>query len=318
MFATRAHVSILILSATSFFAAWPASSPAQVLPAESLRADAWPGQCPNPLLLRPPRFIAGEFPAETLASVETCETSATGKSSAANPNPRPADDPLLRQPVAAATPNAAPPSPSAERSVILEHGSRAAVVARARAVVLDVLQNENACSGWLEKSDSHVLDTFSSLRFWVERDGPARIIKEKGDSGDWVEHGPYVAMTSQGTGANTNVALNANGAFFQASSLVSKILWHAGPEVETTTRQPLHVGPFDGGSLEAQTITLIHELAHVVNAIPRDGLTPSGLARSQENTDVIVDRCKRAAKDGAKRVLAAEASSRRSRAAATD
>ncbi len=70
----------------------------------------------------------------------------------------------------------------------------------------------------------------------------------------------------------------------------------------TSARQSLHIGPFDGGSLEAQIIAMLHELAHVVGAIPHDGLSPSGLNQSQANTELILQHCKNAAKASAKLV----------------
>jgi hypothetical protein len=212
--------------------------------------------------------------------------------------------PSLSHPVAPAAEKPAPIAPDVDPKVVVERRKEAATIARARAAVLGVLQSDNACSSWLAKSDSHVLETFSSLRFWVEHDGPTHIVKERNEHGQWIERGPYVARTSQGTGANTNVALNSKGAFFQEASSVFQIIWQGGPEVDTNIRQTLHVGPFDGATLEAQIITLIHELAHIVNAIPHDGLSPSGLNRSQESTEFIVDRCKRAAKEESRRVLA--------------
>ncbi len=241
----------------------------------------------------PPAMAGGGEACEGPRSAEFRESSAT-----------PSDTPSFGHPVAPTAEKPVPIAPDVDQRAILERRREAAMIARARAAVLEVLQTDNACSSWLLKSDPHVLDTFSSLRFWVERDGPTHIVKERNDHGQWIERGPYVARTSQGTGANTNVALNANGAFFQGVSSVFKIIWPGGPEVDANIRQTLHVGPFDGATLEAQVITLIHELAHIVNAIPHDGLSPSGLNRSQESTELIVDRCKRAAKEESKRVLA--------------
>jgi hypothetical protein len=51
------------------------------------------------------------------------------------------------------------------------------------------------------------------------------------------------------------------------------------------------VGPFDGGTLEAQVVTLLHELAHVIGAVPSDDSSVGGFARSQENTELILHHC---------------------------
>lgn len=173
-------------------------------------------------------------------------------------------------------------------------GGEGAAIARARAAVLDILRGNNACSAWFAKTDPNVVDTFSSLQFWVERDGPNHIVKERGDRGDWVEHGPYIARTSQRTGKGTNIGINANGAFFHAKAEVFRIEWHQGYEFPTNVWQLLHAGPYEGATAKAQIVTLLHELAHVVGAIPSDGQSPAGLNRSQENTEAVLRQCKSA------------------------
>ena len=171
-------------------------------------------------------------------------------------------------------------------------GDEGAAIARARAAVLEILRSSNSCSTWFAKSDPDVVETFASLQFWVEKNGPDHIVKERGDRGDWIEHGPYVARTSQSTGRGTNVAINAHGAFFQNKAEVFKIGWEQGYELPTNTWQPLHAGPYQGATAKAQILTLLHEFAHIVGAIPSDGTTPAGLNRSQENTETILKYCK--------------------------
>ena len=173
-------------------------------------------------------------------------------------------------------------------------GNEAVAIAHASSAVLDILRSSNSCSAWFVKSDPSIVETFVSLQFWIERDGPGHITKERGDHGDWIEHGPYVARTSESTGRGTNVAINAHGAFFQNKAEVFKISWEQGYELPTNTWRPLHAGPYQGATAKAQILTLLHEFAHIVGAIPSDGLTPSGLNRSQENTETILKYCKRA------------------------
>jgi hypothetical protein len=180
-------------------------------------------------------------------------------------------------------------------------GREAEAIFRASTAALAILRGNNSCSAWFAKSDPNIAETFSSLQFWIERNGPEHIVQERGERGDWIEHGPYIARTSQRTGSGTNIAINANGAFFHAKAEVYKIKWQGAYELSTNTRQNLHVGPFDGATTQAQIITLLHELAHVVGAIPSDGLSPAGLNRSQENTDLIVKYCKSAAIENASR-----------------
>src|SRR5262249_23960903 len=139
-------------------------------------------------------------------------------------------------------------------SVIAAHGQQAALIARARAAVLNILQEQNACSAFFAKADPEVAATFATLRFWVERSGSDHIVKQRDSLGNWVQHGPYIARTSQGTGANTSVALNINGAFFVTLSPVYDVMWPGAPEAQTKLMAELRAGPFRGGSLEAQIV----------------------------------------------------------------
>lgn len=173
-------------------------------------------------------------------------------------------------------------------------GAEATAITRANTAVLAILQSNNSCSAWFSQADRNVAETFASLNLWIERDGPDHIVQERNDRGDWIEHGPYIARTSERTGHGTNVAINASGAFFHAKAEVYKIAWQGGEELPTNTWQALHVGPFYGATGQAQIITILHELAHVVGAIPADGLSPAGLTRSQENTELVLKHCKSA------------------------
>jgi hypothetical protein len=133
-------------------------------------------------------------------------------------------------------------------------------------------------------------------------------IREK-VAGGWIEHGPYVARTIQASGPGATVTINGNGAFFRDRGDIYRLDWPAGMAIETGDRRVIHVGPYQGGTLRAQIITLLHELAHVVDAIPEDDSSRFGPARSQKNTDIIVRQCKRSvdslARASAKRVLGA-------------
>jgi len=132
-----------------------------------------------------------------------------------------------------------------------------------------------------------------SLNYYVEKNGPQHVIREKVASGDWIEHGPYIARTIQAAGPGAIVTINGNGAFFRDRGDIYRLQWPTGMTVETGDRRVIHVGPYQGGTLRAQIITLLHELAHVVDAIPEDDSSKFGPARSQRNTDIIVQQCKR-------------------------
>ena len=171
-------------------------------------------------------------------------------------------------------------------------GLEGIAIARVRQAVLEILASENKCSVWFRRSDPDVSATFRSLNFSVDEEGSDRVTKEQNDRGAWIEHGPYVASTGQNTGPNTTVIINANGAFFRPKDQIYKVNWLGAKERQTGIWKYLHVGPYDGGTLQAQVVAVLHELAHVINAIPGDDASPIGFIRSQQNTELVLHYCK--------------------------
>jgi hypothetical protein len=180
-------------------------------------------------------------------------------------------------------------SPPEELKDIGEEGT---TIARVRQATLEILESENNCSAWFRHFDPYVSATFRSLNFSVDEDGPDRVIKERNDRGAWIEHGPYIARTRQSGGPGTTVTINANGAFFRRKDEIYKVNWFGAQERGTGTWRYLHVGPYDGGTLQAQAIAALHELAHVINAIPWDDSSRLGFYRSQDNTELVLRYCR--------------------------
>jgi hypothetical protein len=189
-------------------------------------------------------------------------------------------------------------------------GEAATNIARAREAVHEILDGENACSAWFSRTDPRVAAMFLSLTFSVDEDGSKQIVKERNDRGVWIEHGPYIARTHEGTGPGTTVTINGNGAFFRSRGEVYKIEWPGAMGNDTGTSRHLHVGPFDGGTLQAQIVTLLHELAHVIGAVPSDDSSVVGFARSQENTELILRYCQAEADKAGKRLKVLSAQKR--------
>jgi hypothetical protein len=180
-------------------------------------------------------------------------------------------------------------SPPEELKDIGEEGT---TIARVRQATLEILESENNCSAWFRHFDPDVSATFRSLNFSVDEDGSDRVIKERNDRGVWIEHGPYIARTRQNAGPRATVTINANGAFFRRKDEIYKVNWLGAEERETGTWRYLRVGPYDGATLQAQVIAALHELAHVINAIPWDDSTSVGFYRSQENTELVLRYCR--------------------------
>jgi len=186
------------------------------------------------------------------------------------------------------TPSRAGSLPNPEETV-----SDVVPLASPRKMVLAILQEENTCSTWFRLFDPQFVSTFLSLNYQIEKNGPQQVIRAKINSGDWIEYGPYIARVMQGSGPGATITINANGAFFRNSGDIYGLNWPPGMAIKTGNQRFIHVGPYQGGTLRAQTITLLHELGHVVGAIPEDGSSRFGPGRSQENTAVILRHCKR-------------------------
>lgn len=85
------------------------------------------------------------------------------------------------------------------------------------------------------------------------------------------------AYTQQGQGADGVIFINKNGAFFNASILVDG------------KPQALNVANgYPGGFVSSGILVMLHELAHLVNAIPPDAGNPG---QSKTNTQTIIDHC---------------------------
>jgi hypothetical protein len=193
------------------------------------------------------------------------------------------------------------PAPAAVASRTDEAAALDIHVAAAREAVSTILAGENACSAWFRQFDPDSARTFQSLHFQIELQGPDHVFRERGDDGVWIEHGPYIARTLQNTGSGSIVTLNARGAFFRARNQIYQKDWQGGMPYETGILRNIHVGPYDGGTLRAQIVTLLHELAHVVGAIPEDDSRKFGPGRSQQNTELVLRHCKAVAEISAKR-----------------
>jgi hypothetical protein len=194
-----------------------------------------------------------------------------------------------------------PPKLPASEPALRDIGEAGTKISRAREAILEILKDNNACSEWFRRSDPQVDTTFSTLVIAVDENGAKHVIKEHHDDGGWIEHGPYIARTWQEAGRGATITINGNGAFFRTKGDLYKIEWRGGMEIYTGTWRHLNVGPFDGASLQAQVIALLHELAHVIGAVPSDDSSVVGFVRSQENTNLILNYCKAQANAAGKR-----------------
>jgi hypothetical protein len=162
-------------------------------------------------------------------------------------------------------------------------------ISRAREKTLEILGTENACSAWFRSKDSNPAATFRTLRYELDLHGEENILESR-DAGPLdLFRNPYVARVIQGDGAYGTVTINLKGAFFAAMARVFEVKREGGPASMRETRL-LHVGPYDGDTLPAQVVTLLHEFGHVLDILPSDQDNVEG--RSVQNTGEVLRNCR--------------------------
>jgi hypothetical protein len=162
-------------------------------------------------------------------------------------------------------------------------------ILRAREKVLEILGTENACSAWFRSKDADPAATFRTLRYELDLHGEEYILESR-DAGPLnLFRNPYVARVIQGDGPNGTVTINPKGAFFSVMARVFEVRKEGGPASMRATRL-LHVGPYDGDTLHAQVVTLLHEFGHVLDMLPSDQGNVEG--RSVHNTGEVLRNCR--------------------------
>ena len=161
-------------------------------------------------------------------------------------------------------------------------------ISRAREKVLEILETENACSAWFREKDSNPAAMFRTLRFELDLHGGEFILESRGMGALKIFRNPYVAKVMQGDGAYGTITINTKGAFFSAASQVLEVNKEGGP-ASMRGPQQLHVGPYDGDTLPAQVVTLLHEFGHVIDLLPTDEDDLDG--KSVQNTREVLRYC---------------------------
>jgi hypothetical protein len=162
-------------------------------------------------------------------------------------------------------------------------------ILRAREKVLEILGTENACSAWFRSKDSNPAATFRTLRYELDLHGEEHILESRDEGPLDLFRNPYVARVMQGDGAYGTVTINPKGAFFAVMARVFEVRREGGPPSMRATRL-LHVGPYDGDTLPAQVVTLLHEFGHVLDMLPSDQDNVEG--RSVQNTGEVLRNCR--------------------------
>jgi hypothetical protein len=299
----RAIFLVLALCLIGSTSAYPQSAVAlnaPRMPSSRMSSEAWLAKC-SPFLLNLPaarRFTNGfETPPaiNEIAGDSNITRPLEGVCPDAAlpvPTPAPVDNPCLqnisgmRALPSTLLCNEAEDTVPAELSALGKPGLK---IARAREKVLDILRSENVCTEWFETKDNTPADTFRSLNFLLDLHGPQDIVESIREESIVVRRQPYVAQATQDAGAHTTITINANGAFYRPQGNVLKIVPEGGPVHSVGTRL-LTVGSYRGDTLPAQTVTLLHELGHIIDLLPEDADNLDG--KSVRNTDEVLRHCR--------------------------
>jgi hypothetical protein len=168
-------------------------------------------------------------------------------------------------------------------------GKRGDTISRARGQVLDILQNGNACSAWFQESDPDSVEVFRSLHFELEMEGPSYVYGiRNAEHGELLKH-PWAARSIEYGGRNSTILLNANGPFFNRTSVIME-LDTKGMVARPGGIRMLTTSSYKGNTPEAQITILLHELGHIIGRLPEDDDSWDG--RSSRNTSDVEQHCK--------------------------
>lgn len=173
---------------------------------------------------------------------------------------------------------------------LLTLGSDGEAIQQARMEVLSLLSEPNSCSAWFQTAEPEVAEKFRSLVFAVDAAGSGDILKLDSWSKDDGYYQPYVARTGQNVGWGSTITLNQNGAFFKKIAPV-RVVSNFNDKGYFKPSRSLVVGAYEGATLRARIVALLHELGHVVNLLPMDSGVPSGPSISVQNTEKVLHYC---------------------------
>ncbi len=168
-------------------------------------------------------------------------------------------------------------------------GKRGDTIIRAREQVLDILQNDNACAAWFHEADPDPAELFRSLHFELELEGTSYVYDMIDTKRGHLFKHPWAARSMQNAGQNSTIVLNANGPFFNRTSVVMQ-LDPRGMLPRPGGLRLLTTSSYEGNTPEAQITILLHELGHIIGRLPEDDDSWDG--QSSRNTSEVHRHCK--------------------------
>jgi hypothetical protein len=200
------------------------------------------------------------------------------------------------------------PQPARSENAITDHvsaeltalGERGRVISRVREQTFKILDSQNSCSDWFQEVAPDTAEVFASLHYEIERDGPTYVQHMRNSDGTNLFKHPWTARTTENSGRDSSIALNASGAFFRPNLPLVNVDRPGGHEWMTGDVHRLAIASYSGNTASAQITTLLHELGHVVGRLPEDDDSWNG--RSTRNTEEVLRHCKREIHVAAERV----------------
>jgi hypothetical protein len=192
-----------------------------------------------------------------------------------------------------------PLQPIAPASKLSAGDKRQAAILGIRERALRILSGENACSAWFREKEPDALETFRTLSFALDPKAQDFITETRTSMHRTFY--PWVAKVMQGGGPYQVVTLNVSGAFFRPSAYVHVVPPEGGPAIGGGARS-LRVGPYLGGTVEAQLTTVLHELGHTIGLLEFDEGDVAG--KSAHNTELVLEHCQSQILEGARSLLA--------------
>jgi hypothetical protein len=200
--------------------------------------------------------------------------------------PQPAVQPCVVSNVR--VPGCVPPRDTVQET-LNTRGKAGQKISVARGKVLDILQNENACTDWYRTKDVDPAGTFRTLSFEVDGKGESSIVEIRSPGDLTVLHNPYVGRVIQGDGSYATITLNAHGAFFAPMANLEESPREGGILTFRGVHS-LQVGPYAGNTLAAQVLTLLHEFGHLLELLPIDEGDHDG--KSVRNSTEVLRYCR--------------------------
>jgi hypothetical protein len=192
-----------------------------------------------------------------------------------------------------------PSRPTVERVIIGDPiqaelssaGTNGATIEKARLAILKILEQNNSCSNWLRQSEPNPADIFRRVHYTIDDNGQKYVLKLQAKNDNWYYQEPYAASVMQRSSPPVLITINAGGAFFKSSAAVQSY-YKDGASAGMSVAKRLGIEIYTGGTLHAQVLILLHELAHVLDAIPADSLSKGDLWLSDRNTETVLRFCR--------------------------